>query len=99
MWVWLIATLVRNVCVHVQRKKLYALKSAKQYLQSIAAPMVSTTTQDTPVEEVSGSSHQPSLSDVDDPPGGMSRVLFVFHVVNLPHGSHLSYASFLINDV
>jgi hypothetical protein len=88
MWVWLIATLVRNVCVHVELKKLYAAKTAKQYFRNIAAPMVSTTIHETPVEELSGSSQQPQLSDVDNPLGGTSRVMFLFHVVNLPHGSN-----------
>ena len=82
MWVWLIATLVRNVCVHVELKKLYAATTAKQYLRTLAAPMVFNTIPETQVEEISGSSQQSKRSGIENPLGGTSRVMFVFHVVN-----------------
>jgi hypothetical protein len=57
MWVWLIATLVRDVCEHVSLQKLYLAKSTKQYLQTIAPARIPTVVLETQ-EEVTDSSER-----------------------------------------
>jgi hypothetical protein len=39
MWVWIIATLVRDVCTHVELKKLLAARTVRDYLQKKIVPL------------------------------------------------------------
>ena len=39
MWVWIIATLVRDVCAHVELNKLHAATTVRDYFQKIIVPL------------------------------------------------------------
>jgi hypothetical protein len=60
MWVWFIATLVRDVCEHLDLQKLYLAKSSKQYFQTLAPSRITTVVLETQ-EEATGSSERQQL--------------------------------------
>ena len=69
MWVWLIATLVRDVCDLVELPKLYAAKTVKQYFRSKDHCTVATIIPGTQVDATDVSQNH-ELSDVSASLGG-----------------------------
>ena len=69
MWVWLIATLVRDVCAHVELPKLFAAKTVKQYFRTLDHCTVDTIIPGTQVDPTPVSENH-ELSDVSASLGG-----------------------------
>lgn len=70
MWVWLIATLVRDVCDHVELPKLYAAKTVKQYFRTKDHCTVDTIIPGTQVDATPDVSQNRELSAVSASIGG-----------------------------
>ncbi len=58
MWVWLIATLVRDVCELLDLQKLYLAKSSKQYFLTLAPSRITTVVLETQEEATVSSERQ-----------------------------------------